>query len=158
MVEEVDVIEAVLGGGPQSDRVPPQRSADLEGTAPESVLAFVLDLTGLEARVVFYRREVLGEKPRAGSVAVGRDVQVDRYRPSSRPFPETLPPVEYDASLETRKVQDKGELRFRGRIFKVSRALRRHTIALRPTTRDGLYDVFFCHQPIAEIDLRDPSN
>jgi hypothetical protein len=31
-----------------------------------------------------------------------------------------------------------------------------HPVALRPTDQDGLWEVFFCAQRIAQVDLRHP--
>jgi transposase InsO family protein len=78
---------------------------------------------------------------------------VQRYQLSPRPYPETLPPIEYDAADIVRKVQDKGKILFRGKKFVVGRAFRGFLVALRPTENDGIYDVYFIHQKIAEVDL-----
>jgi len=40
------------------------------------------------------------------------------YRPSPRPYPESLPPIEYAGHLETRKISHNGMMRWkRERIF-----------------------------------------
>lgn len=53
-----------------------------------------------------------------------------------------------------RKVQDKGEFSFKGgRLFQVSRALRGHPVAMRATSIDGVFNVFFCHKKLSTIDL-----
>ena len=76
-----------------------------------------------------------------------------RYQPSLRPFPETLPPIEYGTYDNVRKVQADGELFFKGRVFKICKAFRGFPVALRPTKGDGLWQVFFMAHNIAEIDL-----
>jgi len=88
--------------------------------------------------------------------ALELDVPASRYRPSPRPFPETLPPVLYLPGDLVRKVQLGGEIWFRGRPFKIAPAFYRHPVALRPSSLDGVFDVFFCSQNIAQIDLNSP--
>jgi len=78
-----------------------------------------------------------------------------RYQPSSRPYPERLPTIEYPLGDEVRKVQDKGEFSFKGKTFKVSKALRGYPIAVRCTQADGIYSVHYCGQKLMEISLRD---
>ena len=81
------------------------------------------------------------------------EVPASRYQPSLRPFPEQLPPIEYPDAFHVRKVQDDGSISFRGRVFKVSKAFHRYPVGLRPTQIDGTFEVMFCHQRIANIDL-----
>ena len=76
-----------------------------------------------------------------------------RYQPSPRNFPEILPPVVYQPGDLVRKVQNGGEIWFQGRPFKIGNAFFRQPVALRPSSLDGLFDVFFCHQKIAQINL-----
>lgn len=88
--------------------------------------------------------------------AIEMDVPAKRYYASARDFPEQLPAVEYGDSC-VRKVQGKGEISFRGREWAVGKAFAGLPVALRPLTEEDCYDVFFCHQRITTIDLRDPS-
>jgi len=87
--------------------------------------------------------------------ALGMLVPASRYCVSLRDFPETLPPIEYGATDIVRKVQGKGEIYFRNRPFKVGGAFRGYPVALRPTLTDGVFDVFFCQQQVAEINLKE---
>ena len=80
-------------------------------------------------------------------------VPATHYQPSTRSFPESLPPIEYDAGDIVRKVQAKGDFSFRNQTFKVGKAFTGLPIALRPTATDGLYDVFFTWKHIAQISL-----
>jgi transposase InsO family protein len=87
--------------------------------------------------------------------ALGLETPVSRYRISPLAFPATLPPIEYPAGLEVRKVDSDGRLRYRGQQFRVSKALRGLPVALRPLPDgDEQREVLFCHQVIARIDLR----
>lgn len=86
--------------------------------------------------------------------ALALEVPASRYRPSPRPFPESLPPIDYPSDLLVRKVQAEGWFSFRGTDFRVSKALRGYPVALRPADLDQhCYDVFFCHQRIAQINF-----
>lgn len=86
--------------------------------------------------------------------AIGLDTPMRRYQPSQRSFPEQLPPVDYPDPL-VRKVQPTGRISFAGQIWSIGKAFAGHHVALRPTLHDGRYDVFFCQQPVATIDLRE---
>ncbi|WP_307353290.1 IS481 family transposase [Caulobacter ginsengisoli] len=87
--------------------------------------------------------------------ALGMATPIERYRPSSRPFPETIAPFQYqDDQAEPRKVCPAGRFSFKNRTFKAPRAFRRRTIALKPTTTDGVYDLIYRTAHIASIDLR----
>lgn len=83
--------------------------------------------------------------------ALGLRPPVSRYTPSPRPFPELLPPIEYDAAEAVRKVQHKGEISFRGRLHLVGRGLAGLPVALRAAPEEGHWDVFFCHQRVSQI-------
>ena len=88
--------------------------------------------------------------------ALELEVPATRYQPSARAFPEQFPDIEYATGDIVRKVQDHGALYFRGRVFRTCKALRGYPVALRPTTTDGQFDVFFCHHKVAQIDFRHP--
>ena len=77
-----------------------------------------------------------------------------RYQPSSRPFPDILPPVTYEANDLIRKVDQVGKIYFQGRTFHISSAFRHQPVALRPIVPDGVFNVFFCKQKVAQISLR----
>ena len=81
-------------------------------------------------------------------------VPMDRYEPSKRSYPERLPAIEYNSSDVVRKVCDKGHISFKGIEYKVGKALVSETVAIRPTTDDGVYSVYFCNQPIRTINLK----
>jgi transposase InsO family protein len=88
--------------------------------------------------------------------ALGLAVPASRYTPSPRAFPEGLPLIEYAPGDTVRKVQAKGELCYRGQVFRVSTALRGYPVALRSTPVDGHLAVYFCHHHVTEIDVRCP--
>jgi transposase InsO family protein len=76
-----------------------------------------------------------------------------RYQPSPRPFPALLPPVTYEANDVIRKVDQAGKIYFQGHTFHISSAFRYQPVAIRPFEADGVFQVFFCHQVVAQIDL-----
>jgi transposase InsO family protein len=77
------------------------------------------------------------------------------YQPSPRAFPAALPPIEYGPDDRVRKVQDKGQIFVHGRTYRIGTAFRGLPVALRPTATDAAdrFDVYFCHQRVATIDL-----
>lgn len=97
-------------------------------------------------------REVYNqERPHA---ALDMAVPADRYQPSSRNFPEVLPPIIYDPHASVRMVDKLGRISFQGRIFRVGKAFIRYPVAIVPTEIDGDYEVYFCQQRVAQISFR----
>lgn len=88
--------------------------------------------------------------------ALQLDTPCQHYYPSQRPFPEVLPPVEYNEGEIVRKVQDKGVITYRNREYRVSRGLIGQRVALRPTSQEGFFDVFYCSMKVRQIDLSKP--
>jgi transposase InsO family protein len=80
-----------------------------------------------------------------------------RYSPSPLAFREAPPPIEYGPGDAVRKVSAEGCVSFRGQPWRVGRAFASEPVALRPTLDDGRMDVFYCHQRVAEVDLRSQS-
>jgi transposase InsO family protein len=87
--------------------------------------------------------------------ALQLEVPSSRYRISTRRFPEQLPAIEYDAADIVRKVDAKGHIQYRGKVYSVGKAFHGYPVALRATTQDGVWKVFFCHQNISQIDLHE---
>ena len=85
-------------------------------------------------------------------------VPASRYEPSPRSFPEHLPLIEYSSIDQVRKVQDGGRISFRRRQFRVGKAFCGYAVALRPSTTDGVYDVYFATHRIARVDLNQPGD
>ena len=77
------------------------------------------------------------------------------YTPSPRPFPDVLPPVIYPEDNILRKVDIVGKIYFHGRALRISAAFRHQYVALRPTEQADVYNVFFCSQKVAQINLRE---
>lgn len=84
--------------------------------------------------------------------ALGGATPATRYQPSVRAWPGALPVVEYDAGELVRVVGDHGEVSYRGREHHVGRAFAGERVALR-ASGDGVWDVYYCKQRVARIDL-----
>jgi transposase InsO family protein len=81
-------------------------------------------------------------------------VPASRYQPSPRDYAETIAPFEYAPGDIVRRVQQGGHVSLHGRAIKVPKAFRGKSIAFRPTTQDGVFDVVFRTQMIAAVDIR----
>lgn len=91
--------------------------------------------------------------------ALGLDVPGSRYRPSQREYPSSLPPIDYDPDWIVRKVDADGRITLRSRRLRIAKALRALPVGLVPDPEhDGLFIVYFCHQPIRTIDLTLPDS
>ena len=77
---------------------------------------------------------------------------VSRYSPSTRPYPERLPVVEYDAGVLVRRVRQLGTFTFHGRQWRMGEAFANQSIGLLPTAVDGVWTVSFSRFPIGSID------
>src|ERR1051325_2364184 len=84
-------------------------------------------------------------------------VPASRYQQSVRPWPEQLPAVEYAADHLVRRVGKSGVISLHQQSYFIGEAFRGLDVGLRPTTRDGQYEVYFCHQQISSLDLREPA-
>ncbi len=87
--------------------------------------------------------------------ALDMQTPASRYRPSPREYRETLPPIEYGPGDIVRKVTVEGDIHFRGHQIKISKAFRGQPVALRPTTTDGVWQVYYCQHEIGQIQLRE---
>jgi len=77
----------------------------------------------------------------------------ERFRISAREYQETTPAFDYAPDDRVRKVQQGGFISFEGRAKRLPKAFIGQRIALRPTHRDGVFEVYYRHQLIAEIDF-----
>jgi transposase InsO family protein len=86
--------------------------------------------------------------------ALGQQVPASRYQPSKRTMPDRLPGSEYDSHEIVRTVPaTKAYISFKGRLWKVPQAFRGERLAIRPTSNDGKYGVFFAAHQVVTIDL-----
>jgi len=92
-----------------------------------------------------FRREYNEERPHA---ALGHRVPADDYRPSARPWPRQIPPVEYPGHWDTRVVQPNGRIQGRGASLFLSRALAAERVGLEEVD-EGIWTVHFATVPLA---------
>jgi transposase InsO family protein len=85
--------------------------------------------------------------------ALGLGVPADRYQPSPRRFNPKVEPFEYGPEDILRSVDMAARISFHGRSMKDSRALVGKRVALRPTERDGVFDLVFRHVIVKSIDF-----
>lgn len=79
---------------------------------------------------------------------------ISRYRHSFRQFPESLPPIEYPSGDTVRKVYVNATASFKGKIFNIGKAFIGKPVAFRATKDDAIFDVFYCHQRIMQVDVK----
>jgi transposase InsO family protein len=87
--------------------------------------------------------------------ALSMAVPASRYQPSHRRYPERLPAIEYGPADIVRKVRHYGHIKYAGREYHVGSAFYGLYLALRQTSTDGLFDVYFCQHKIGALDLTD---
>lgn len=76
------------------------------------------------------------------------------YQPSAIPFPDPLPPVEYDPHLTLRKVQRDGCISFQGRKCRIGTPFQGHSVAIQPDPlEDGRFEVYFLKSRVAILDF-----
>jgi hypothetical protein len=86
--------------------------------------------------------------------ALDMDVPAVRYWPSKRPFPETMPPIEYGPDHHVRRVQKGGWISFKGGEYRLPKAFAGYPVAILPTTADGTWKIIFASRRIAVLDRR----
>ncbi len=85
--------------------------------------------------------------------ALALAVPADRYRPSSRRFSPQVDPFEYQKDDILRRVDVAANISFQGRRLKASKALVGKQVAIRPTQRDGVFDLLFRQVTVKSIDF-----
>lgn len=126
------------------------------GTLKAELLRFerFADLSRCQQRFRWWRELYNLERPHE---SLDLEVPASRYQVSPRVYPEVLPKVEYGPCDTVRKVQQNGTIHLRGRHYRVGKGFRGEPVAVRPTTEDGVFEVYYCHQKIRTLDLHEPS-
>jgi hypothetical protein len=76
------------------------------------------------------------------------------YQPSGRPFPEQLPPVEYDTQELVRKVDARGQIKYEKRRYFLGHAFKGEYVALRPQQQaEGVWDIYYGQQKVATLNF-----
>lgn len=136
----------------------PQTQGKVErfhGTLATDVFAAHPMTTLAEAQIQFdaFRTVYNLERPHE---ALTYAVPASRYQPSSRPFPETVPPVTYGPEEVVRIVSAHGSISWQRRRHFISRGLVGEPVALRPTPAAQCWEVVYGHRQVAIIDLNHP--
>jgi putative transposase len=85
---------------------------------------------------------------------LNQDTPSSRYRPSPRPFPTRLPPLEYPEHFVVKKITTGGTFRFRRRLLYLANAMVDQHIGLEETD-DGVWNLHFNTVLLATLDERD---
>lgn len=109
------------------------------------------DLAAAQRAFDFWRPVYNYERPHE---ALGLGVPSERYQPSSRSYPEQLPPIEYESGTIVRVVKSDASIGFNRRRYRIGKAFRNQPVALRATAVDGQYVVYYCDQRIGVLDAR----
>jgi len=86
--------------------------------------------------------------------AIGLQVPASRYRASSREMPTAIKPPEYEPNDLVRLVSDTGYITFKSRKLWFSKAFAGRPVALRATSTDGVFELYYRSQVVAQVDLR----
>ncbi len=89
--------------------------------------------------------------------ALNMNTPASRYMHSPRSYPEQLPELEYNDQDEVRKVQGKGELSYKGKLYTLGQAFSGQSVALRRTVCDDIMQVYFGIHHVATIALKEQS-
>jgi hypothetical protein len=98
-----------------------------------------------------FRREYNTERPHE---RLGQRTPASRYRPSPRPYPERLTPIEYPGHFVVKKVTTGGTFRFQSRLVYLAKAMVDQHIGLEETD-DGIWTIHFNTVLLATFDERD---
>lgn len=85
--------------------------------------------------------------------SLNMDTPVEHYQPSSRSYRPSQPEYDYAPGDHVRKVGNNATCSFKYYNVVIGQALNGKQVAFRPTKKDGVYTIHFCHQRIGEIDL-----
>ena len=110
------------------------------------------DLPAVQAAFDGWRPQYNFERPHE---ALGFEVPGSRYAPSLRAYPASLPAIDYDADFEVRLVHESGRVKLKKRRYFVGRAFAGEPVGLLQVG-ETMWDVYYCHQRIARIDLTQP--
>jgi len=87
--------------------------------------------------------------------ALNMEVPASLYQISQHSFTEKPEEIQYAPQDIVRKVQAGGRIFLNGGEYKIPKAFRGERVALRPRPQeDGIMDVFYCRQRIANINLK----
>jgi len=86
--------------------------------------------------------------------ALELSVPASRYCASERCFNDVTKPFEYSSRFKTRKTSAKAYFSFHGANYRVSEAFAGKRLGLSPTSRDGVWDIYFRRFVVGQVDER----
>ena len=100
-----------------------------------------------------FRRLYNEERPHQ---ALGGCPPATLYRPSPRPYPHCLPPIEYPGHFIVKRVTDAGSIFFprQRKLLFLAKALKQHPVGLEEIA-DGVWAIHFAHVRLGHVDERD---
>ena len=124
----------------------------LHRTLKEEVLRkqLLLNLRDCQNKFDIWREMYNYERPHQ---ALQMNTPASRYQPSLRIFTGHFPLIEYESNDILRTTDVYGRVTFHAKRYHVGKAFRRTLVAIRPTANDGIFNVFFFKQRIAQINL-----
>lgn len=87
--------------------------------------------------------------------ALGLDVPAQRYRASERAFDDKIREWEYGPEYELRRIKSTGFLTYGGQGYFLSEGFKGKTIAIKPSSKDGLLNLYYRQFRIGRIDLKE---
>jgi len=85
--------------------------------------------------------------------ALGLDVPANRYLLSSRLYPQRIEEWYYESDCELRMVKSSGYINYCGQGFYLSEGLGDKQVALRPSGKEGIWDIVFRQFRVGRLDL-----
>ena len=85
---------------------------------------------------------------------LGGQTPGSRYTASPRPYPETLPPLEYPGHFLVKRVTHAGTFRLKHKLLFIANALKEHHIVL-DETDDGIWSIYVGTVLLAKVDERE---
>lgn len=128
--------ELIEPGKPQQNGMHERmhRTLKAETTRPAA-----FDIRGQQRKFNAFRQEYNEERPHE---ALGQETPGSLYQPSPREMPRKLPPVEYPAHFEKRRVSANGGIRWSSAWVKVSSTLKDEYVGLEEMD-EGIWTVYY---------------
>ena len=98
-----------------------------------------------------FRTQFNDERPHE---ALDDETPSSRYHPSPRIYTNQLPPIEYPGHFVVKRLTWQGTIRFKDKLFFLTKALKRLPVGLEETD-DGIWSLYFQDLLLAKIDERD---
>ena len=86
--------------------------------------------------------------------ALGQKRPATMYTASPRPYPQSLPPIDYPGHLEIRKVDDRGAIRWKNEKLFLSHTLLGEMVGLEEVD-DGVWSLYYSSVLLARFDERE---